>query len=104
MNRFEEIYSEHYRSMYHVSVKIVGNRSEVKDIVQEVFISLFEKLQNRKEIRNPKGWLYRTTCNKSIDFLRRQRHFGDVGSLKDLKNEDESPEEEDVRSTINLAL
>ena len=49
--------------MYYVAVKIVGNRSEVKDIVQEVFIGFFEKLQNGNEIRNPRGWLYRTTCN-----------------------------------------
>jgi len=43
--------------MYYVAKKMVGNHNEVIDIVQEVFISFFKKLQSENKIHNPKSWL-----------------------------------------------
>ena len=83
---------------------MVGNHNEVIDIVQEVFISLFEKIQNEIEIHNPKSWLYRTTCNKCIDYLRRQKRFQNFELSENFKTEDTLSEKQEVSASINLAL
>ena len=75
MNTFEEIYAENRMTMFRVAKKMIGDCDDVSDIIQEVFIDLFNKLKNGNEIRHPKSWLYRATFNKCIDNVRKQKRF-----------------------------
>ena len=52
------------------ALKIIRSESLVKDVLQEVFLSLWVKKDKLSEIENLEAYLYRATKNKAIDFLR----------------------------------
>jgi RNA polymerase sigma-70 factor, ECF subfamily len=85
LSTFKEIYIENYTRMFGIAIKMVGDDNTASDIVQEVFIYLFDKLNNGHVILHLNTWLYRATINKSIDCLRNQKRFQTLESLKDSK-------------------
>ena len=85
MRTFQEIYTENYPRMLGIAYKMVGDDDTASDIVQEVFIYLFDKLNNGNVIIHLNTWLYRATINKSIDCLRNQKRFRTIESLKASK-------------------
>ena len=104
MNAFEEIYAENSKTMFLVAKKMIGDRDDVSDIIQDVFMDLFNKLNNGNEIHHPKSWLYRATCNKCIDNLRKQKHIRSIESMEDCWIEQESAEKHEIRSAIKSAM
>ena len=103
MNTFEEIYSENYKTMFRVATNMVGDTDDVSDIVQEIFIDFFNKLNNGSIIHHPKSWLYRATINKCIDNQRNRKRFQNLESLGD-KIEHELTENQELKDAMNLAL
>jgi len=90
--------------MFRVAKKMVGNCDDASDIVQDVFIYLFDKLNRGSQVHHPKSWLYRATTNKCYDNLRRQTRFQTLETLCDLKNEDENMETQEMKAAINFVL
>jgi len=104
LNTFDEIYADNYKTMFRVAKKMVGNCDDASDIVQDVFIYLFDKLNRGSQVHHPKSWLYRATTNKCYDNLRRQTRFQTLETLCDLKNEDENMETQEMKAAINFVL
>lgn len=75
--------------MYHVAVKMVGDRDVASDIVQEVFIYLFDKLNNRNPVLYINSWLYKATINKCIDNHRKQKRFQPLETANYVRTEEE---------------
>jgi len=90
--------------MIDVAKKMVGDSDDVPDIVQEVFIYLFDKLNNGHVIHNPKSWLYRTTYNKCVDYFRQQKRIQNIESRHEKLKEDELLDKQEAKSIINIAL
>lgn len=104
MNRFEDIYKENYNAMHRVAKRMVNDSDVVSDIIQDVFIYLYEKLNNGKEILYPKSWLYRATSNKCVDFLKRQKRFQNTDILNNRTTEDKSNELLETNLIVYKAL
>ncbi|MGD0566734.1 MAG: RNA polymerase sigma factor [Candidatus Goldiibacteriota bacterium] len=84
--KLEEIYRENSRYVYNVALGILRNKDEAEDVMQNVFIKLFDSFRAFRGEANIKIYLYRMTVNKSIDYIRFQ-------SLHSKKNEEiEIPE------------
>jgi len=90
--------------MFRVAKKMVGNCDDASDIVQEVFIYLFDKLSGGSLVHHPKSWLYRATANKCYDTLRRRNRFQNLDSLGDRKTDDHIIDNQDMKAIINVAL
>jgi RNA polymerase sigma-70 factor, ECF subfamily len=101
---FEEIYAENHVTIYRVAKKMVGDGDVVSDIIQDVFIDLFGKMKSGDEIRHPKSWLYKATCNKCIDNIRRKKQFQGIESAKNYIVEQESFEKKDLKDAVKIAL
>ncbi|MDY6934431.1 MAG: sigma factor [Spirochaetota bacterium] len=54
-NKLTEIYSEYYPVVFSAIYTKVGNREDANDICQEIFIRLYESLENVDNIRR---WLF----------------------------------------------
>lgn len=69
----EAIVSEHEAALLRYASRILSNPFAAQDVVQDVFIRLFEKwrngLQPSTHLRN---WLYRVTHNEAVDHIRRE--------------------------------
>lgn len=69
--RFNAIFQEQEYKLYTLSLRLTKSDQYAKDIVQEVFLKLWEHRERMHEIDNVEAWLYRVTENKVIDFLRK---------------------------------
>lgn len=68
---FTEIFKEHEHVLHLLALRLTKSDQYAKDIIQEVFLKLWEFRHNIKDIENIEAWLYRITENKVIDFLRK---------------------------------
>ena len=93
--------------MFGIALKMVGDDDTASDIVQEVFIYLFDKLNNGNVILHLNTWLYRATINKSIDCLRKQKRFRTIESLKGNKistTDEDAIDKIETSDAINSAI
>lgn len=69
---FDEIYWKYQKAIYHNALRITRDEAVAQDVVQEVFISLWE----RRQLINPEfslgGWLFVSSYNRSVNILRRK--------------------------------
>jgi len=68
---FIRIFREHEYQLHTLALRLTKSDQYAKDIVQEVFLSLWSLQGKIRDIRNVEAWLYRATENKVIDFLRK---------------------------------
>ena len=68
-----EIYRLYYRQMYNSSLRIVGATDIAEDIMQESFLTAFQKLNSFKGEASFGVWLKRIVINNSLDYLRKRK-------------------------------
>ncbi|MRG47205.1 RNA polymerase sigma-70 factor [Chitinophaga sp. SYP-B3965] len=68
---FMDIFRKHEGRLYALALKLTKSAPHAQDIIQEVFLKLWEQREDIRQIRNMEAWLYRITENKVIDFLRK---------------------------------
>lgn len=66
----KQIITNYEIELRYVAFRYVRDWILVDDIMQEVYLKIFLKLNSFKNKSNIKTWLYKITCNQSIDCLR----------------------------------
>ena len=90
-----QLYNLYAKQMLNVSYRIVSNRMEAEDVLQESFINAFTKLNSFKGDASFGSWLKRIVINKSLNVVRKKKTF-----YEDL-NEDKIESIEEQDSEIN---
>ena len=72
MGAFDDIYWKYQRAIYQNSLRITRDETIAQDIVQEVFISLWEKRQSINPDLPLAGWLFVSSYNRSITVLKKK--------------------------------
>lgn len=76
-----QIYKLYYKAMYNTSLRIVNDSMEAEDIMQEAFLSAFEKISTYSGIVSFGAWLKKIVINRSLDALSRKKViFEDIES------------------------
>jgi len=87
-----QIYKLYYKAMYNTSLRIVNDTMEAEDIMQESFLSAFEKIETYSGTVSFGAWLKRIVINRSLDALnRRKMIFEDIEyhqGIKDTSSEE----------------
>ena len=94
-----QIYKLYYKAMYNTSLRIVDDTMEAEDIMQESFLSAFEKIDTYSGTVSFGAWLKKIVVNRSLDALnKRKAVFEDIDSHVDIKDEsvDDSDRGEDI--------
>ena len=87
---FETLIKKYQRSVYNTALGFLQNSEDAEDIAQEVFIQVFQSVQQFKGESKLSTWIYRITVRRSIDVLRSRKtkkRFALVKSLFGLDNE-----------------
>ncbi|GBD94169.1 ECF RNA polymerase sigma factor SigW [bacterium BMS3Abin05] len=70
---YEELLRKYHGVIYHLIYKMVGNKEETEDLVQETFVKAFHSLKSFKEEFAFSTWLYKIATNHTIDLLRKKK-------------------------------
>ena len=85
-NNYENLASHLFRTeagkMVSVLTRIFGlTHIEIaEDIVQDTFVKALDEWSYNSVPQNPQAWLYKVAKNKTIDYLRHQKHVADYES------------------------
>ena len=63
-----QIYKLYYKAMYNTSLRIVEDTMEAEDIMQEAFLSAFEKISYYSGKVSFGSWLQKIVYNRSLDY------------------------------------
>lgn len=69
---FENFYTTWYSRAKHFAMEYVIFEPEAEDIVQDVFLHLYERQELLSGYSNPIGYLFTSIKNKSLDFLQKK--------------------------------
>ena len=70
---YEQLMSKYREAIYHHIYRMVRDKQEVPDLVQESFIKAFDSLASYSTKYAFSTWLYKIATNHTIDYLRRKR-------------------------------
>jgi RNA polymerase sigma factor (sigma-70 family) len=100
--RFEEFFEAESRTLYRRLCLVTGNRHEAEEVMQDAFISVFERWDRVSAMENPNGYLYRTAFHAVHKRTRRAaRALGHVMRLRPAVDEFAAA---DVRDSLRRAL
>lgn len=81
----QEIYKEHYRSLCFYASKYVEDMEDAKDIVQNVFVDIWNRPKTFATPMNLKAYLYTTVYNSCMNHLKtrdiHERHHEDIREM-----------------------
>jgi RNA polymerase sigma-70 factor (ECF subfamily) len=86
-----KIYGLYYKAMYNTSLRIVQDPGEAEDIMQESFLSAFEKIETYSGTVSFGAWLKKIVINRSLDHLKQRRMSFEMleeGNVPDIAEED----------------
>jgi len=105
-----QVYKLYYKAMFNTSLRIVNDMMEAEDVMQEAFLSAFEKISTYSGSVSFGAWLKRIVVNRSLDALAKKKAifedidthveiYDDSGEEIAYKNEMEARVEE-IKSAI----
>ena len=114
-NAFEELVLANQRNVYNLALKMTGNEDDALDISQAAFIKAYNQLDGFRGESKFSVWLYRTTYNLCVDFLRKRpraqvislsTYQEDDGDVRDLEIPDlrSLPEDSVIRREVRKEL
>jgi RNA polymerase sigma-70 factor (ECF subfamily) len=81
-DKFEEMYKTHYKMLRNAAENIIGDNDAAHDVVQEVFLKLWNRKDDSTIILNQKAYLFKSVINASITYLENNKSKIQVGDLK----------------------
>ena len=88
---FEVIVRRHGPLMRVYAARVLGSNDEMDDVVQEAFITAWQRLDTLEDGAALKSWLMRIVSRKSIDRLRARRERADFDLHEPLAPDHQSP-------------
>ena len=71
--RFERLLGEHQSLVFSIALRLLRDRALAEELAQDVFVQLYEHLDNMESEDHVKYWLRRVTVHRSIDEVRRRK-------------------------------
>ncbi len=84
---FEKLIKDFQRPLYSHIRSIVLNHDDTNDVLQNVFIKVFQNLKNFKRESKLFSWVYRIATNESITFVNQKARKNNVSSQEQAQKE-----------------
>ena len=74
---YREIVRRYQKKLFSYLYRLVGNKEEVEDILQNVFVKTYRNLKKFDTRKKFSSWIYRISHNEAVNFLkhRGRKHF-----------------------------
>ncbi len=92
---FASIVNYRQQMVYNTALGIVQNEEDAEDITQEVFLKIYEGLQNFRNESSLSTWIYRITITTSLDFEKQKKRQKRGGLMQRVFGFNEATEKPD---------
>ena len=82
----EKLYKRYNKLVYGIAFSILKNPHDTEDIVQSVFTKIYSIDKDKLPDRNEASWLYSTTKNETINYLKRKNNNSDLDSIYEIED------------------
>lgn len=96
---FEALVRKYQKPLYNLALRMVRDRDNAMDVVQGVFVKVYQKLDSYDEKHGFFSWIYRITINESINFAKRGKRIEEYESGISAAEE---PAQEDAHEVREL--
>ena len=66
---FRKLYAHFYKRLFHFALALVKIRESAEEIVEDVFVRIWQQKENLHTIKNLRVYLYTATKNSSLNYL-----------------------------------
>jgi RNA polymerase sigma-70 factor (ECF subfamily) len=75
---FDALFRQYFQKVFRQATHLLGNAAEAEEVVQEVFLAIYEKVHTFRGEAAFTTWLYRLTTNAAFSRLRRRKRSHEV--------------------------
>lgn len=91
---YSVLYQRYSKAAFNSIFRLVNDREEAEDILQEVFVKAFSEIKSLKNTDSFGGWVKRIAINHALNFLRKKKiYFAEIEDDKMLDTNDDELEE-----------
>lgn len=69
---FETLYQEYYEELFRAAFRLIGNREDVEDVIQETYLNAFKGFSKFERKSSISTWLYRIMLNCSYQYMKKK--------------------------------
>ncbi|MGK4567964.1 RNA polymerase sigma factor [Flavobacterium sp. 3HN19-14] len=66
---FRKLYDDYHVMVYNCALNYLQHTADAEEITQDVFVKVYQSMQQFNEKSSLKTWIYRITINKCLDFI-----------------------------------
>jgi len=74
MAAFAELIKRHQSKVMALALRTLGRQDQAQDVVQDVFIKVYDAAKRYRPSAQFTTWLYRIAVNRCLDLIRRSKH------------------------------
>ncbi len=97
-----QLYRQYSDAMFNVCYRMVGNREDAEDVLQDTFMSVFKNLKQFRSESTIGAWIKRATVNKCINFLKKRRLLTVPVEERTLKMVDEPTSRDETDLSLSV--
>tara|TARA_Y100000588_G_scaffold222524_1_gene236437 strand:- start:9330 stop:9908 length:579 start_codon:yes stop_codon:yes gene_type:complete len=85
---FSQLIDDYQQKVFGTCISFVPNKEDAEDLVQEVFLEVYNSISKFKGNSKLSTWIYKITTNKCLEFIRKKNTKKRSGFLKPLFSEE----------------
>jgi RNA polymerase sigma-70 factor (ECF subfamily) len=86
--------------MYNIAIRFLNNKMDAEDILQESFVTAFEKLNELSSDSAFGSWLKRIVINNCISQLRKRIDLADIDDFTSIPDNSEAEEQLNIDPSV----
>lgn len=85
-----EMYKRYYKAMYNIALRMLNDTAEAEDVMQESFLSAFQKMDTFSGTVTFGAWLKKIVINRSLDVIKARKALISLESVPELSDDNSS--------------
>jgi RNA polymerase sigma-70 factor (ECF subfamily) len=95
------LYKKYAQWLYITCLRIIGNRAEAEEAMQDSFLKVFTRMDQYKDEQNFEAWIHRIAVHTAIDYIRRQtQEWEELSANFAEPAEEEEPDENEIQYAV----
>ena len=101
---FHWLYEKHYRRIFALCWRMVGNHALAEELTQDTFLQVFRRLNTFRGDSRFSTWLHRIAVNETLMSLRRRQHIVEELPLEEPDDDSNRPNQIEKLEVVDRRL